>query len=117
MIKINYIVLELFLVVVISLTAAYFFFYLDNNFIYINNYFPWDSFEYLKALKNYEYNSVVYTVLSPFNERIIFPLIVYKTSSILGIEFINSCLLINLFSTIICFIVFLFKTRKFINSV
>jgi hypothetical protein len=117
MIKINYIVLELFLVVVISLTAAYFFFYLDNNFIYINNYFPWDSFEYLKALKNYEYNSVVYTVLSPFNERIIFPLIVYKTSSILGIEFINSCLLINLFSTIICFIVFFFISVKFNISI
>jgi len=117
MIKINYIVLELFLVVIISLTAAYFFFYLDNNFIYINNYFPWDSFEYLKALKNYEYNSVVYTVLSPFNERIIFPLIVYKTSSILGIEFINSCLLINLFSTIICFIVFFFISVKFNISI
>jgi hypothetical protein len=117
MIKINYIILELFLVVVISLTAAYFFFYLDNNFIYINNYFPWDSFEYLKALKNYEYNSVVYTVLSPFNERIIFPLIVYKTSSILGIEFINSCLLINLFSTIICFIVFFFISVKFNISI
>jgi len=117
MIKINYIVLELFLVVIISLTAAYFFFYLDNNFIYINNYFPWDSFEYLKALKNYEYNSVVYTVLSPFNERIIFPLIVYKTSSILGIEFINSCLLINLFSTIICFIIFFFISVKFNISI
>jgi hypothetical protein len=115
--KINYIFLELFLVIIISLIASYFFFYLDNNFIYINNYFPWDSFEYLKALKNYEYNSVVYKVLSPFNERIIFPLIVYKTSSILGIEFINSCLFVNLFSTIICFIVFFFISIKFNISI
>ena len=117
MIKINYIFLELFLVVVISLTASYFFFYLDNNFIYNNNYFPWDSFEYLKALKNYEYNSVVYKVLSPFNERILFPLIVYKTSLILDIEYLNSCLLINLFSTVICFVFFFFISIKFRISI
>ena len=103
--KINYIFLELTLVVIISLIAAYFFFYLDKNFIYINNYFPWDSFEYLKALKNYEYNSAVYKVLNPFNERILFPLFVYKASSIFGIEYINSCLFINLFSSIICFLI------------
>ena len=115
--KINYIFLELFLVVTISLIAAYFFFYLDNNFIYINNYFPWDSFEYLKAIKNYEYNSLVYEVLSPFNERILFPLIIYKISSIFGIEYINSCLLVNLFSSITCFIVFFFFSIKFSISI
>ena len=71
--NINRIFVELFLVTIVSLSTAYYFFILDKNFIYVNNYFPWDSIEYLKALKNYEYNFPLYKVGSPFNERILFP--------------------------------------------
>ena len=77
---INSIFVELFLVTIVSLSAAYYFFLLDKNFIYINNYFPWDSFEYLKALKNYEYNFSLYKVGSPFNERFLFPFFVYNSN-------------------------------------
>jgi hypothetical protein len=97
---------ELFLVVIASLLAAYFFFHLDKNFIYINNYFPWDSFEYLKVLKNYEYNISIYKVGSPFNERILFPFFVYKISLIFKLQYADASLFLNLFSSIISFLIF-----------
>lgn len=103
---INSIFVELFLVTIVSLSAAYYFFLLDKNFIYINNYFPWDSFEYLKALKNYEYNFSLYKVGSPFNERILFPFFVYKISTIFKLQYIDACLFLNLFSSIISFLIF-----------
>ena len=104
--KISQIFVELSFVVIASLLAAYYFFFLDKNFIYVNNYFPWDSFEYLKALKNYEFNSSIYKVGSPFNERILFPFFVYKISLIFELEYKDACLILNLFSTIISFIIF-----------
>ena len=90
--NINSIFVELFLVIIASLSAAYFFFHLDKNFIYVNNYFPWDSIEYLKVLKNYESNISIYKVGSPFNERILFPFFVYKISLIFKLQYINACL-------------------------
>jgi hypothetical protein len=110
--KNNYIFLEFFLVIITSIVATYFFFFLDKNFIYANNYFPWDSIEYLKALKNYEYNFPNYNVGSPFNERILFPFFVYKISVIFKLEYIDACLFLNLFSTIICFLIFFFISIK-----
>ena len=106
--KNNHIFLEFSLVIITSLVTAYYFFFLDKNFIYANNYFPWDSFEYLKALKNYEYNFRTYNVGSPFNERVLFPFFVYKISLIFKLEYIDACLFLNLFSTIICFLIFFF---------
>jgi len=104
--NINRIFVELFLVTIVSLSTAYYFFILDKNFIYVNNYFPWDSIEYLKALKNYEYNFPIYKVGSPFNERILFPFFVYKISLIFKLQYIDACLFLNLFSTIISFLIF-----------
>ena len=104
--NINRIFVELFLVTIVSLSTAYYFFILDKNFIYVNNYFPWDSIEYLKALKNYEYNFPLYKVGSPFNERILFPFFVYKISLIFKLQYIDACLFLNLFSTIISFLIF-----------
>ena len=104
--KVSQIFFELFLVIFISLIAAYYFFLLDENFIYVNNYFPWDSFEYLKSLKNYELNSPIYKVGSPFNERILFPFFVYKISSLFELQYIDACLFLNLFSSIISFLIF-----------
>ena len=103
--NINRIFVELFLVIIASLSAAYFFFHLDKNFIYVNNYFPWDSIEYLKVLKNYESNISIYKVGSPFNERILFPFFVYKISLIFKLQYINACLFLNLFSSIISFLI------------
>lgn len=110
--NINRIFLELFLVIIISLTAAYFFFLLDKNIIYVNNYFPWDSFEYLKALKNYEYNFHFYKVGSPFNERILFPFFVYKISLFFKLQYADACLFLNLFSSIISFLIFFIISIK-----
>jgi hypothetical protein len=110
--KINYIFLELIIVIAISLAAAYYFFILDKNFIYSNNYFPWDSIEYLKALKNYEHNFPIYNVGSPFNERLLFPFFVYKISLIFRLEYIDACLFLNLFSSIISFLIFFIISIK-----
>jgi hypothetical protein len=115
--KKNYYFLELFLVIIISFTAAYFFFFLDKNFIYVNNYFPWDSIEYLKALKNYEYNFPIFKVGSPFNERILFPFFVYKISLIFKLDYINACLFLNLFSSIISILIFFLISIKFKISI
>ena len=106
MIKTNNIFKELFLVIITCISALYYFFHLDTNFIYVNSLFPWDSFEYFKSLKNYEYNYQTYKVASPFNERIIFPFFVYKISLIFKLEYINACLFLNLFSSIISFLIF-----------
>jgi len=104
--KNNLVFVELLLVIIVSLTAAYFFLFLDKNFIYVNSFFPWDSAEYLKALKNYEHSYPAYKVGSPFNERVLFPFFVYKLSLIFKLEYINSCLFLNLFSSIISFLIF-----------
>ena len=104
--KNNLVFVELLLVIIASLTAAYFFLFLDKNFIYVNSFFPWDSAEYLKALKNYEHSYPAYKVGSPFNERVLFPFFVYKLSLIFKLEYINSCLFLNLFSSIISFLIF-----------
>jgi hypothetical protein len=115
--KINYLFVELILVIAMSLSAAYYFFLLDKNFIYVNNYFPWDSIEYLKALKNYEYNLPIYKIGSPFNERIFFPFFVYKISLIFKLEYINASLFLNLFSSITCFLIFFIISIRFKISI
>ena len=45
--------LEIFVFGLVSFLFFQYFFKLDLNYIYKNDYFPWDSFEYLKFINNF----------------------------------------------------------------
>jgi hypothetical protein len=99
-----------------SCTAIYFF-NLDFNFIYENKYFPWDSFEYIKFISNLENKNELYKILSPFNERILFPLLIYKISNLFNVEYINAALFINLFSVFFSSIIYIILSIRFNISI
>jgi hypothetical protein len=109
--------LESFILLFFSLCAAFYFFNLDLNFIYENKYFPWDSFEYIKFIKNLENKNELYKVLSPFNERILFPFLIYKISNLFNLEYINSALFINLFSVFFSSFIYIILSIRFNISI
>ena len=98
--------LEIFVFGLVSFLFFQYFFKLDVNYIYKNDYFPWDSFEYLKFINNFQAGNEIYEIGKPFDERIIFPFFVYKISNIFNIKYIDAALLLNIFSTIISFFLY-----------
>jgi hypothetical protein len=95
----------------------HYFFKLDTNYIYRNNYFPWDSFEYLKFINNFQAGEVIYKINSPFNERILFPFLVYKISNIFNIKYIDAALYLNTFSIVISFLIYFWLSFHFRISI
>ena len=104
--------LEILFFFIFLILSFFYFFNLDKNFIIENNYFPWDSFEYLKFIKNLDQKKNVYTVLSPFNERVLFPFLVWKISVYSNFNFIYSALILNVLSTCLSLLIFFILSLK-----
>ena len=104
---------EIFFLIFFLIIFFFYFFYLDKNFIIENNYFPWDSFEYLKYIENFEKGYALNTVLSPFNERILFPFLVWKVSVYSNLNYIYSALFLNILSITLSFLIFFILSFKF----
>jgi hypothetical protein len=105
--------LEILAFSVVIFLLFHYFFKLDTNYIYKNNYFPWDSFEYLKFINNFQAGEVIHKINSPFNERILFPFLVYKISIIFNIKYIDAALFLNISSTIISFLIYFLLSLHF----
>lgn len=95
-----------FFIKIILLTTLYIFlvkFYLikDYNLIFEKHLFPWDSFETLKLVNNFELNYKKYSVNPPFNERILYPYLIFICSFFLKLDIIQATLVINLVAFLI----------------
>ena len=108
--KKNFYFVQIFFTLVFFISSV-FFFDLDNNIQLKNNFFAWDAFYYNEIVKNLDFNNLeISKTISPFHERILFP-ILYKTlHNLTGIELIYSASITNLVGVYIsftCFILYL----------
>ena len=72
--------------------------YLDFNFPYQNNFFPWDSNYYAKLAHAFKNNLSLPEVNDPWGYRLLFPFIIGKISANLDLSLLQSGITINLIS-------------------
>jgi hypothetical protein len=106
-----------FIFIFIFILLFFYYLKLDYNVGLEKEFFNWDSYQYYLIAKNFEINKIYfYPAESPYNERIIFPILL-KISSVYLLKNYSltyNALFINLIGIIISFICF-FKLGFFLK--